>query len=114
MIIGLALFVLAILASFAGSIVKGWALSKLWVWFVMPLFPVPALTIVQSIGLVLVINFIMFTSTDTKLADIHKKIMGTEDESFGELLTKTLKSTLSGMFVAVMVVGLGWLWLQVL
>lgn len=42
------------------SILNGWAISVLWLWFVAPLFGLPVLTIPQAIGLSLVIG--MFTS----------------------------------------------------
>lgn len=40
------------------SILNGWALSILWAWFIVPVFGLPALSIVQAIGLAMVVSFL--------------------------------------------------------
>lgn len=40
------------------AIVNGWALVKLWVWFVVPVFNVPALTIPTAIGISMVVEYL--------------------------------------------------------
>ncbi|MCP3017986.1 hypothetical protein [Cupriavidus basilensis] len=36
------------------TILKGWALSVVWAWFIVPTFALPALTIPQAIGISIV------------------------------------------------------------
>ena len=36
----------------------GFALTKLWVWFIVPVFALPVLTIAYAIGLMLVVNLV--------------------------------------------------------
>jgi len=43
---------------------KGFVLSKLWGWFIVDKFELPALTIAQAIGLAIVVG--MFTYTRSK------------------------------------------------
>lgn len=38
----------------AVTILKGWALSVVWAWFIVPTFALPALTIPQAIGISIV------------------------------------------------------------
>ncbi len=40
--------------------IDGWVLMKLWAWFVVPLFRLPALTLLPAIGLSLVVSFLTF------------------------------------------------------
>jgi ACR3 family arsenite efflux pump ArsB len=47
---------LIIAAIIVGVILRGWALTVLWDWFVVPTFHVSALTIPYAIGLVVIIN----------------------------------------------------------
>ena len=47
-----------------GSIAGGWALSIMWLWFVVPLFSVPALGIAQAVGLMCVVGMVFPKSTE--------------------------------------------------
>ena len=58
---GVGLFIL-------GSILRGWVLSILWGWFVVPVFSLPNLTVVQAIGISLIIGFLTYQS-DAKSND---------------------------------------------
>ncbi|OGL32324.1 hypothetical protein A3F64_03165 [Candidatus Saccharibacteria bacterium RIFCSPHIGHO2_12_FULL_42_8] len=40
------------------SILNGWVLSILWGWFVVPTFDAPDISVVQAIGLALVVRFL--------------------------------------------------------
>jgi hypothetical protein len=59
------LFVLSAVAIVVGSIMEGWVLSKLWGWFVSPLFGVPSLSIAAAIGFALVISMLTHQSTSS-------------------------------------------------
>lgn len=54
-----------------GAIFDGWALAKLWTWFIVPLFRLPILSIPQSIGIGLV-GVIPYES----LSQISERIIG--------------------------------------
>lgn len=41
-----------------GAMMNGWALSKLWSWFIVSTFALPALTIPAAIGVALVVNYL--------------------------------------------------------
>lgn len=58
-----------ILLAFAAvlTILRGWVLSKLWGWFVLPLFPaMPHLNFLQAAGLLAVVSFMTYTPTVSK------------------------------------------------
>lgn len=40
------------------AVIKGFVLSKLWLWFIIPVFAVRAITILEATGLMLVYTFI--------------------------------------------------------
>lgn len=40
------------------SILNGWVLSILWGWFIVPTFGAPDISVVQAIGLALVVRFL--------------------------------------------------------
>ena len=44
------------------SVVRGWVLSWLWLWFAVPIFHLPPLSIVQAIGIALVVEFLTGSS----------------------------------------------------
>jgi hypothetical protein len=46
-----------ILMVITSTIVNGWALSLLWAWFVVPIFELPTLSLMQAIGIAMLINF---------------------------------------------------------
>lgn len=53
------------------SLLNGWVLTKLWSWFIVPVFSAPQLSIPAAIGLYLVVSFIT-----------HQYIKDEEDEEF--------------------------------
>ena len=40
------------------SILNGWVLTKLWGWFVVPVFGLPALSIAPAIGLSIIVGYL--------------------------------------------------------
>lgn len=40
------------------SLLNGWALIKLWAWFIVPVFRCPQLTVWTAVGIVLVVRFL--------------------------------------------------------
>jgi hypothetical protein len=57
-VIGLGLGVLVPIIAFPVAALDGWVLTKMWAWFVMPLFPVPALHVWMAAGLALTVRLI--------------------------------------------------------
>lgn len=47
-------------------IISGWALTYLWRWFITPVFGVVELSMVQAIGLSLVIRYLTYHQTEAK------------------------------------------------
>ena len=43
----------------ASVVIDGYVLSLLWAWLVVPTFRIPALSIAQAIGIMLVVGFIV-------------------------------------------------------
>jgi hypothetical protein len=80
-------------------IMRGWVLSIMWGWFIVPLFGLPALTIPYAIGVSAVIALLKGSSTDNKKDD-----------------KKALEKFLEALFVAfvapLITLGFGWIVLQ--
>lgn len=92
--------VLAVAIGFTivGAVLNGWALSVLWGWFIVPVLKVPQLTILQAIGVAMVVSFL------TKNYSTSDKSKGTAD-LIGDLIAATLINP-------VLTIGLGWIVLQ--
>lgn len=48
------------------ALYHGWVASKLWAWFVVPTFAAPALNVVQSSGILLIVGILRFDSDRRK------------------------------------------------
>ena len=77
--VGLALLIAAI-------VIRGWVVSTLWGWFIVPVFHAPVLSIMQAVGLSLVAG--VFT---TSLRDF-------EDKSEKSVWEQFLIVTLANLF----------------
>jgi uncharacterized membrane protein len=51
------------------AVVRGWVLCWLWLWFIVPVFGLPHLSIVQAIGFSLVVNFLTASLSEMKEED---------------------------------------------
>jgi hypothetical protein len=51
-------FMIALLVITIASIIKGFVITQLWLWFVVPIFEAEPLRIIEAIGLVFLINYI--------------------------------------------------------
>ena len=47
-----------------GTVARGYVLVKLWAWFVMPVFGLPALTIGYALGIACLLNYVTAQSAD--------------------------------------------------
>ena len=87
---GFAAFVLAIVW---GSFWTGLAISMMWAWFVVPLFALPALSIPQAFGLVLLARMVVW----------HRPERKKEGDGFGKVLANAFvhPPLYAGMFLLV-------------
>lgn len=69
------------------SVLRGYVLSILWAWFMVPIFHLPELTIVQAIGVSFVVSF--FTTTIKE-----EKVNAEKRKSFGAIMMEV------GIFLA--------------
>jgi len=51
------------------TLLRGWALSVLWGWFVVPIFGVPALGIAQAIAVAMVVSMLTHQYVPSKEKD---------------------------------------------
>ena len=51
-------FMTIVLAMIISPIINGFVFSKLWIWFIVPIFQVQPLRVVEAIGVVFLINFV--------------------------------------------------------
>jgi NADH:ubiquinone oxidoreductase subunit 6 (subunit J) len=64
----------------ASAIWSGYVLTHLWVWFVVPLFGLPALSLAGAIGVTLVVSFMTFQYQRNNKDDM------TPGRRFGEVI----------------------------
>lgn len=61
------------------ALMNGWALVKLWEWFIIPVFEsAPSFSMVQAIGISMVVSFLTkanVTSSDNKDEGLSEKII---------------------------------------
>lgn len=84
-----------------GTIGNGWALSVLWGWFVVSIFDLPALTLVQALGIGLIVSF--FTN------DLQKEDNAGKDLNYAEKLVYTC---IMVILKPLIYISLGWIYLQ--
>lgn len=93
-ILGVILFLVLYLGGL--TLLNGWVLSKLWLWFVVPIFGFKPLTVVQAIGIALVVRFLTAdTTTSPKNPD------ETNAEKFAKILVP--------YFISIIALGMGYL-----
>lgn len=77
--------VATVVALVLGAIIGGFVLTKLWVWFMIPIFDLNPLSIVEAIGLTFVVGYMTKNPTET-----NKTLEG----SFSKELLKAFLQTL--------------------
>lgn len=54
---------------------RGYVVSKLWAWFIVPIFGLPTLSVAQAVGVSLVVTYFTYHQTpDLKSKDKKEKI----------------------------------------
>lgn len=84
-----------ILFAVLSSIIHGWALVKLWGWFVYPYFDVPMITIPVAIGIALIVGMLAVKSD---------RIDSSKKQSTEDVIGGLIGNALSPLFV----VFVGW------
>lgn len=54
----MSLFLFGVLAVIASMLLNGYAFSVLWGWFIVPVFGVPALSVMQAVGIATLISML--------------------------------------------------------
>ena len=57
------------------AMLNGWALAKLWSWFIVTTFDLPALSIPAAIGLAMVVSYLTQRLDDKKSEDAYWEIL---------------------------------------
>jgi hypothetical protein len=78
----LTLILLTLIGVTIGSVIGGYVLSVLWGWFIVTTFSLPALGIVEAIGLNLIVGFLTYQYTAEK--------QDAEDEKYAIALTNSI------------------------
>lgn len=89
--------VTVLVAMVGGGLLRGWVLSVLWGWFIVPTFNLPALAIAPAIGLSLVVGFLTRPATDDDERSKHR--------SMGERLAHAIALAIAGPLMAL---AMGW------
>lgn len=108
----LALFVFGFLSSWA----HGWALAKLWGWFIVKTFlSLPAITTFQAVGISLVVS-VFFSGIYMTLGNLRTAVVvvGKDNDSFTETMLKAVGNSFASMLLSLISVGIGWIWLQIM
>ena len=79
-------------------ILRGWALSTLWGWFVAPVFALPTLGMAQAIGITMIVALM----TPIKANEKERNDKPASKKTF-------LKSLLTNCSVVLLILGVGWI-----
>ena len=80
---------------------KGYVLTVLWAWFVVPVFGLPALALAPAIGLSLVVSFLTYQH-------------GVAQDDTGDFSDRIAKSVVNAMLWPAMALGIGWVVRQIM
>jgi len=84
----------AILITPFQAIFNGWVLSKLWGWFMVPTFGLPALALPAAIGVAIVIAYLTHQYIDTPEGS--------------DLWESIIKATLHSIWYPLLILAMGW------
>jgi hypothetical protein len=58
-------FLLFVTSVILGTLLRGWVISKLWIWFIVP-FGTPQISLPHALGVALILSFASIHQIDTK------------------------------------------------
>lgn len=89
-------FVVMLLAIVPLMLLEGYVLSKLWMWFIVPVFALPVLSVGQAVGIMVVVSMVtthLYTS---------------DSKTEGSLTAKMVEKLFSSAFMRLTVWGIGY------
>ena len=88
-------------------LINGWVLEVIWGWFMVPIFNLPAITIVEAMGLSLVVSFTFFFNN---ILDIMKaKASDVKKSNDSEFLDRVILDIVFIILYSVLTLGIGYL-----
>lgn len=73
---------LAVAVAILGSILRGWVLSILWGWFMVPTFGLPELGVLPAVGMMFTITFLFqYTKISSDVSSLKKKSLSGAESS---------------------------------
>lgn len=88
--------ILGVVATAVIVIYKGFILSVLWGWFIVPVFGLPALPVVAAIGINLVISFLTYQPIESKSEN-------------GDAMSAIGKAINAGILYPTIILFMGWI-----
>jgi hypothetical protein len=79
-----------------GSIWRGYALTVLWAWFVVPVFHLPVLSIAPAIGLSLIVSFLTYQYDAKTPTD-------------GDATDEFVRAAIGSFLLPLAAIGIGWI-----
>ena len=78
---GLASFAIVVIGSPIAFYLRGWALTYMWKWFIVPPFHLPELSVYHAVGLSFIVAILTKTREPDRLEEaedtfLHKTVMG--------------------------------------
>lgn len=88
--------VVMLLAIVPLMLLEGYVLSRLWLWFIVPVFSLPVLSVGQAVGIMVVVSMLKTQLTN-------------KSNEEGSLTSKMLVQLLTSAFMRLAVWGIGYL-----
>ena len=103
-------FLLGVVSTcFAGLI-----LSHIWSWFIVPKFNLPYLSVGESIGVMIVFNFLLFgfymNPVWTKMVDENQKLLDGDKKKLSLKTWELLKPIVIITFIYPIMLGVSYVW----
>ena len=95
--------ILVIILTIPLSIFNGWGLTKLWQWFVMPMFDVKPLSISIAIGITYIMAYLAY------FPDFNKKTEKSEKVDSNQILSNLMVSQMYTFMKVCIFVSFGWI-----
>jgi len=100
------IIIVALGIMFIQCVVGGYVGAKLWLWFIVPIFGLPALSIAQVVGISSVVQYFSGQLTTVSLLYDLKKSTSIEEQSPWMLLAEGLLRT---VVLSSLILFLGWI-----
>lgn len=97
------IIVCVLFLTFVSTVLRGYALSKLWEWFIVATFSLPSINIPTAIGISLIVSF------------LTAKVSTRKDDQTEDFYVQLSKSTLVGLMLPLIALFMGWIvtfWMQ--